>query len=98
MLGRAYRNRAMRPAIVVISLLVGGPGFAWEGTDTGTGNTVEIEKGQTVREGREIEVYDYGSGSYRSVDVDSVRQSGGSVEIEGTDSSGKSVILEMELN
>lgn len=98
MLGVMHHPGVMRPAILIVSLLAGAPASAWDGTDTGTGNIVEIEKGQTVRQGQEVEFFDYGTGSYRSVDVDSVRGSGSSVEIEGTDSSGNTVTLEMDGN
>lgn len=98
MLGRARHRGVMRPAILVLSLLVGTAASAWDGTDTGTGSIVEIEKGQTVRQGNEVEFFDYGTGSYRSLDVDSVRESGGSVEVEGTDSSGNAITLEMDGN
>lgn len=88
----------MCPAILILSLLAGTDVSAWDGTDTGTGNIVEIEKGQTVRQGQEVEFFDYGTGSYRSFDVDSVRRSGSSVEVEGTDSSGNAITLDMDGN
>ncbi|WP_419828336.1 DUF5334 family protein [Methylobacterium sp.] len=98
MLGGVDHRGVMRPAILIVSLLAGDPALAWDGTDTGTGNIVEIEKGQTVRQGHEVEFFDYGSGSYRSIDVNSVRGSGSSVEVEGTDSSGNAITLEMDGN
>lgn len=67
---------------------------AWSGTDSGSGSSVEIESGQTVRPGREIEYSK--DGVSQTMDVDSIRRSGRSVEIEGTDSSGNSVTLEMD--
>ncbi|MFD2677305.1 DUF5334 family protein [Camelimonas lactis] len=67
---------------------------AWNGTERESGASIEIEKGQLVRPGREIEYYK--DGSYHTMDVDDMRQSGGTVEIEGTDSSGNSITLEMD--
>nr|WP_092190703.1 DUF5334 family protein [Bradyrhizobium sp. cf659] len=70
--------------------------FAWDGTNTTTGTSVEIERGQLVRSGRTIEVYDSDQG-YKEYDVDSVRRYGRTVEIEATDAStGESTTLEME--
>ena len=56
--------------------------FAWEGYDYETGNYVEIESGNTVRSGNEIEVYDYETGDYEYYEVESIRRSGSSVELE----------------
>jgi len=88
----------MRVVFVILALLAPRQGLAWDGTNSGNGNAVQIERGQTVRQGREVEFYDYGAGTYRTFDVDSVRQSGGGVEVEGTDSSGNAVTLEMDGN
>jgi hypothetical protein len=71
---------------------------AWDGTNTTTGSSVEIERGQLVRSGRTIEVYDSSDG-YKEYEVDSIRRSGGTVEIEATDSAtGESTTLEMDDN
>ena len=70
--------------------------FAWDGTNSNTGSTVEIEREQLVRSGRTIEVYDSIEG-YKDYDVDSIRRSGRTVEIEATDSAtGESTTLEMD--
>lgn len=70
---------------------------AWDGTDTNTGASIEIEHGQLVRPGRAIEVYDSTAGEYKEYDVDAIRRSGRSVEIEATDSAtGESTTLEMD--
>ena len=98
MFGGARYRGVMRPAFLILSLFAATAASAWDGTDTGTGNIIEIEKGQTVRQGHEVEFFDYGSGSYRSLDVDSARKSGSNVEVEGTDSSGNAITLEMDGN
>ena len=70
--------------------------FAWDGTNSNTGSSVEIERGQLVRPGRTVEVYDSTEG-YKEYDVDSIRRSGRTVEIEATDSAtGESSTLEMD--
>ncbi|WP_392711021.1 DUF5334 family protein [Rhizobium ruizarguesonis] len=56
--------------------------LAWDGVDNSSGGAVEIEKGNLVRSGETIEVYDLEAGEYRSVDVQSIQRSGGSVEVE----------------
>jgi hypothetical protein len=76
--------------------LVSAEAFAWDGTNTTTGSSVEIERGQLVRSGRTIEVYDSERG-YKEYDVDSIRRYGRSVEIEATDTeTGESATLEMD--
>lgn len=70
--------------------------MAWDGTNSESGEAVEIERGETVKSGQSIDYYDHGSGSYRTLDVDSVQRRGRSVEIEGTDDSGNAVTLEMD--
>mgnify|MGYP003624273991 CR=1 FL=1 len=87
----------MRGTVAAIILAVASlPSFAWEGYDHEKGVTVEIEKGNLVREGREIEVYDSEAG-YRTFEVDSIERYGSSVEIEVTDTeTGETRTLEME--
>lgn len=69
---------------------------AWGGYDYENGTFIEIEKGNLVRPGREIEVFDYRSG-YRSVEVESIRRIGSKVEIEVTDNeSGETRTFEMD--
>jgi hypothetical protein len=69
---------------------------AWDGTNTNTGSSVEIDRGQLVRSGETIEVYDSSEGS-KTYDVDSINRSGGTVEIEATDTAtGESTTLEMD--
>lgn len=56
---------------------------AWEGYDYKSGSYVEIERGNKVKPGRDIEIYDYRSGQYRDVEVESVRKYGfGAAEVE----------------
>lgn len=55
---------------------------AWDGVNTETGDEVVIEKGNLVRTGRHIEVYDSNSGQYIDMSVESIQRSGSSVEIE----------------
>lgn len=71
--------------------------FAWDGVDADTGEAVEIGKGNLVREGKTIEVYDFGSGEYRDFDVEAIRRNGSSVEIDVYDSTtGATRTLEMD--
>lgn len=81
----------------VVSALSSTTASAWDGTNSNTGSSVEIERGQLVRPGRTIDVYDSGAGEYKEYDVDSIRRSGSTVEIEATDSAtGESTTLEMD--
>ncbi|MFD9899697.1 DUF5334 family protein [Mesorhizobium sp. NPDC059054] len=71
--------------------------FAWDGVDTSTGNSVEIEKGNLVRTGRDIEIYDYDAGEYRDVTVEDISRHGSTVEVEVYDNeSGEYRTLEMD--
>ena len=73
------------------------PAFAWDGVDSASGTDVEIGKGNLVRPGRDIEVYDSGSGKSRDVEVQSIRRYGGSVEVEVYDyDSGEYRTFEMD--
>lgn len=87
--------RTIRVAVFVFIASV-DLAHAWDGTNTTTGSSVEIERGQLVRSGRTIEVYDSNEG-YKDYDVDSIRRYGRTVEIEATDTTtGESTTLEMD--
>jgi len=59
--------------------------LAWDGYDYDSGSYIEIEKGNLVRTGRDIEIYDYGDGSYHDVAVEDINRYGSSVEVEAYD-------------
>lgn len=90
----------MKTTKVALSfLLLASPLYAtaWEGTETESGNDVEIEKGNLVRTGETIEYFDNNDGEYKSVTIDDINRYGDTVEIEATDDdTGESVTLEME--
>ncbi len=87
--------RALLAAAAVFCSVL--PAFSWDGVDSSSGADVEIGKGNLVRPGRNIEVYDYGSGEYRDVEVQSIRRYGGSVEVEVYDNdSGEYRTFEMD--
>ena len=69
------------------------PAHAWDGTDQ-DGNQVEIDTGNTVRSGNDIEITK--DGETKTFSVDSVQRYGNSVEIEGTDEDGNSSTLTMD--
>ena len=72
--------------------------LAWDGYDWDSGSYVEIGKGNLVRSGRDIEIYDYGDGRYKDVEVQSIRKTySGKVEVEVYDpQSHKTRTLEMD--
>jgi hypothetical protein len=85
-------------ALTVVAMSA-APALAWDGYDYNKGTSVEIGKGNLVRSGREIEFFDYQSGEYRTLEVDSIYRSGGSVVVEGTDTeTGETRELEMDGN
>jgi hypothetical protein len=72
-----------RYALAVLALFsLTLPGLSWDGVDTETRDAVEIERNNLVRTGRDVEVYDYNTGQYHDVTVESIRRSGRSVEVE----------------
>ncbi|NMN69458.1 MULTISPECIES: DUF5334 family protein [unclassified Rhizobium] len=89
----------LRKSASLIGILLALPvsALAWDGVDTETGSAVEIGKGNLVRTGRTIEIYDQEAGEYRDVDVESIQRNGSSVEIEVYDTeSGEYRTLEMD--
>lgn len=86
-------------ALLISLVMVAGASsvLAWDGYDYENGDYVEIEKGNLVRTGEEIEYYDYDSGEYRYGDVESINRYGSSVEIEIYDQeSGEYRTFEMD--
>lgn len=87
----------MKRVLVICLLMVSTTSYAWDGYDYDRGSYVEIEKGNLVRPGEEIEYYDYGSGEYKYGDVESIDSYGSSVEVEVYDSdSGEYRTFEMD--
>lgn len=71
--------------------------MAWDGVDSDTGDSIEIGKGNLVRSGRDIQIYDHGSGEYRDVTVEDINRNGSTVEIEVYDNdTGEYRTFEME--
>lgn len=84
-------------ALAVVLLTVSAPASCWSGYDWEKGTYVEIEKGQLVRSGRSIEIYDSDKGDYKEVEVESIRRRGNKVEVEVFDNeSGEYRSLEMD--
>ncbi len=84
-------------ALSSLLVMLAVPAFTWDGINTVTGGSVEIGKGNLVRSGEEVELYDYGTGTYRYVTVEEVNGSGNTVQIEAYDyESGEYLYLEME--
>jgi len=82
---------------IALAITIPFTALGWDGVDSESGYDIEIEGGNLVRPGEDIEVYDYGSGSYKDVEVQSINRSGSSVEVEVYDSeSGEYRTFEME--
>ena len=70
---------------------------SWEGYDYEKGRYIEIDKGNLVRPGNDIEIYDYGTGEYKDVEVESIHRYGHSAEVEVYDrSTGEYRTFEMD--
>lgn len=86
----------MNNFILILCLMLPTTAFSWDGYDYDSGSSIEIGKGNLVRQGKEIEFYDYGAGQYKSGEVQSVRSRGSKVEVEVIDSTtGQTRTLEM---
>ena len=84
----------MRIGLITMSIFLPFYAFSWGGYDSDSGSNIEIEKGTLVRPGETIDVYDYDSGDYKTVDVESVT----SDEVEVYDSnSGEYKTYDMDL-
>lgn len=87
----------MKKILLLSFLTISFSAFAWDGYDYDKGANVEIDKGNLVREGNDIEYYDYSTGEYRTGEVQSIERSGSSVEVEVQDSeTGETRTFEME--
>jgi hypothetical protein len=87
----------MKSFTFVLALILPTLACAWDGHDYERGSDVEIEKGNLVRPGREIEIYDHGTGEHRNVEVQSIRRIGSGVEVEVYDSdTGEYRTLDMD--
>lgn len=71
---------AAAAALTLISTVF--PAAAWDGFDYENGASVEIESGNLVRPGRDIEFFDYEAGEYRYGTVESMSNLGSGVEVE----------------
>ena len=70
-----YENKGVMPfyfkkitlSIILDSVLslASSNTIAWDSYDYNTGSYIEIGSGNLVRSGNEIEIYDYGDGSYK---------------------------------
>ena len=68
--------------LLLCSLAV--PALAWDGSDENS-NSVEIESGNLVRTGDDIEYYNYADDAYHEATVDSIERDGSEVIIDVTD-------------
>ena len=87
----------MKYLITAFLLVSSFNSYSWEGYDYDTDSYVEIEKGNLVRSGEEVEVYDYDSGDYKDYEVESIIGNGSGAELELYDyETGEYRTLEMD--
>lgn len=72
----------MKKYLIIFVSLIFSNVLAWDGYDYETGGSIEIESGNTVREGNDIEFYDYNNGNYHSGEVNDINGSGSGTEVE----------------
>ena len=87
--------KKMTLAIILTALSAGA--IALDGYDYDSGSFVEIESGNLVRSGNDIEIYDYDDGQYHDVEVQDINRYGSTVEVEVYDyETGEYRTLEMD--
>lgn len=88
----------MKSVFLAVSLsLLSLSSFAWDGTDSETGASVEIEPGTLVRSGISVDYFDYNAGEYKSATVEAVRRVGRTVKVDVIDDdTGEARTLEMD--
>ena len=67
-------------------LLISTCALCWDGFDYDSGEYIQIDEGNLVRSGNEIQYFDYGDGEYKSGEVQSIQRYGNSVDVEVLDS------------
>ena len=73
----------MKYLTIILFLVISNFSIAdWSGFDYNSGSHVDITSGSLVRPGRDIEIYDYGSGEYKDVEVQSIYGSGSGADVE----------------
>ena len=83
-------------ALLLAVLALPAQAIAWSGYDYDQGSFVDIDRGNTVRPGRDIEIYDYNGRGYHDVEVTDIRQRGSHGDVEVYDpSTGQNRTLEM---
>ena len=90
-------NKVIAATVLAAFGVATTPASAWDGEDADSGASVEIESGNLVRTGNDIEMYDYDSGEYHDMSAESIQRSGSTVELEVYDyDSGEYRTLDME--
>ena len=92
-------KRSFILSIILLSVFLFSPfrASAWDGYDYEKGSYVEIDKGNLVRPGQDIEIYDYGTGEYINVEVQSITGRGSGAEVEVYDyNTGEYRTLDMD--
>jgi pyruvate/2-oxoglutarate/acetoin dehydrogenase E1 component len=83
--------------LVVLVLFIPILCISWDGFDYEKGDYISIDKGNLVRSGNDIEIFDYGSGEYHDVTVESISRYGSGVELEVYDNdTGEYRTLDMD--
>ena len=86
-------------AALMLVLLSCVPAMAWDGFDSDSGSSVEIEQGNLVRSGQTMEYFDHSTGDYSTGEVIDVTRYGNSVEVEVYDlNSGENRTFDMDGN
>jgi hypothetical protein len=84
MLTKSVKNKI---ALCICINLFMPAAYSWDGTDN-QGKFISIESDNLVRQGNDIEIYEYETGQYKDVSVEGINSFGLSTEIEVYDWNG----------
>ncbi len=87
----------MKKSIALLTILMSFSAQAWEGYDDNNNTGVTIGKGNLVRSGSQIQIYDTAHGEYHTVQVQTITGNGAGANVTVYDiNSGEYRTLRME--
>lgn len=66
------KERFVMKKFLILFCFLFSSAYAWDGYNVKNGDYIEIDKGQLVRTGEEIEIYNYSTGEYEYKEVNDI--------------------------
>jgi hypothetical protein len=91
-------NNFLKAGLVGFGLvLTAAPGFAWDGVNTESGNSITIDDSVAIAEGNDIQIMDADSKAQRGVTITTIAQTDSVIEITVVDNtSGETQIYDFD--